>query len=105
MRPAGAGRREKGAEPVADGSFRRVFRDEEHHREEYLDRQLEVGWEENPADRALEPANRISVDQLMEASDDVGTGLRPWRRQRPTSLGRRGASRAVSAIRRSRSGS
>lgn len=90
---------------MADGSFRGVFRDEEHHREEYLDRQLEVGWEESPADRALEPANRVSVDQLMEAGDDAGAALKPWRRQRLSSLGRRGASRAVSAIRRSRAGS
>ncbi len=90
---------------MADGSFRHVFRDEEHHREEFLDRQLEVGWEDDPADRALEPERSASLDSLGEAGDEAGRGLRPWRRQLTASSARRSPARAVSVIRRNRIGS
>lgn len=89
---------------MADGSFRRVFHDEEHHREEYLDRQLEVGWEDDPADRALEPEHRAAAESLAEAGEEA-TRPRLWRRYRAPSAGRAGAGRAVSTMRRSRSGS
>ena len=90
---------------MADGSFRHVFRDEEHHREEFLDRQLEVGWEEDPADRALEPERSTSLDPLGEAGDEAGPGLRPWRRHRAASSTRRSPARTVSVMRRNRTGS
>ncbi|MEW6049327.1 MAG: hypothetical protein AB1609_23120 [Bacillota bacterium] len=80
---------------MADGSFRHVIQDEEHRREEYLDRQLEVGWEDNPADRALEPRNRVTVDQLMEANEELMSVPRSWRKP-PVS---RRLSRAASAAR------
>lgn len=90
---------------MADGSFRRVFRDEEHHREEYLDRQLEVGWEDDPADRLLEPADHVGADPFAQAGDETGVALRHWRRQALPARGRRTLRRAVSAMRRNASGS
>ena len=54
---------------MADGIFRRLIRDEEIRREEYLDRQLEIGWEETPADQALESPERLGVDRLLEREE------------------------------------
>lgn len=82
---------------MADGSFRRVIQDEEHRREEFLDRQLEVGWEENPADQALEPRDQLTTDRLVEVQqEEMGEPPRLWRHGWPRS----GASPAHGARRR-----
>lgn len=75
--PAGCHLSPHGREPprggtsvMADGTFRRLFHDEEHRREDYLDRQLEMGWEDSPADQALESHDRLVTQGLLEARED-----------------------------------
>lgn len=57
---------------MADGTFRRLVRDEEIRREEYLDRQLELGWEEMPADRLPEGPGPADPERLLEGSELEG---------------------------------
>ena len=76
---------------MTDGTFRRLIRDEEMRREEYLDRQLELGWEEDPADAALESPDRLSADPILAEAQ----GAAPARASRPAheSGGRKAARR------------
>lgn len=72
---------------MADGTFRRLIRDEEIRREEYLDRQLEMGWEEAPADQALEGLERLGADRLVELEEPGASSLglvRPGSYGRPS---------------------
>lgn len=70
---------------MARTRLQRLAEDEEHRREDYLDRQLEVGWEEDPADLALEGKERLVADRLEEQGMDAGGGLRP-RLRRPVAV-------------------
>ncbi|HEY8487220.1 MAG TPA: hypothetical protein VIL11_07485 [Limnochordales bacterium] len=91
---------------MAEGTFRRLVRDEEICREEYLDRQLELGWEETPADGLPERAQPAELPAAAEELDapmpPLRSVLRPLRQRvggRQGSRASRGLSRAARTAR------